>query len=61
MDMDEIVLYINDKHMTAWVEACHRDSIPNTPLNPYLDKVLRNCYLSIQHILVVVAHDEENK
>lgn len=48
MDMDEIVLDVNDKHMTAWVEACHRDSIPNTPLNPYLDKVIRNCYLSIQ-------------
>ena len=44
MDMDEIVLDVNDKHMTAWVEACHRDSIPNTPLNPYLDKVMRNCY-----------------
>lgn len=39
MDMNEIVLDVNDKHMTAWVEACQRDSIFNTPLNPYLDKV----------------------
>ncbi len=39
MEMDDIVIDVNDKHMTSWGDACRRDAIHNTPLNPYLDRV----------------------
>ncbi|CAH1788497.1 unnamed protein product [Owenia fusiformis] len=31
---------INEKHMMPWSEACQKDGIINTPLNPYLDQEL---------------------
>jgi hypothetical protein len=39
MNMTSVVEDINDKHMAPWAEACTRDGIKNTPLNPFLDQV----------------------
>lgn len=37
--MTSIVEDINDRHMRPWADACQRDGIANTPLNPFLDQV----------------------
>ena len=37
--MTSVVEDINDKHMKPWADACTRDSIKNTPLNPFIDQV----------------------
>ena len=37
--MSSVVEDINDKHMSPWAEACQRDRIVSTPLNPFLDEV----------------------
>ncbi|KAL5019592.1 hypothetical protein ScPMuIL_002484 [Solemya velum] len=38
--MSTVVEDINDKHVTPWAEACQRDGIENTPLNPFIDQEL---------------------
>ncbi|XP_042905232.1 dTDP-glucose 4,6-dehydratase isoform X2 [Parasteatoda tepidariorum] len=40
LDMSTLVEDINDKHLGPWAEACSRDGIENTPLNPYLHQEL---------------------
>lgn len=40
MDMSTLVDEINDKHLGPWAEACSKDGIVNTPLNPYLHQEL---------------------
>ncbi|CAL1300957.1 unnamed protein product [Larinioides sclopetarius] len=40
MDMTNLVEEINDKHLGPWAEACSKDGIENTPLNPYLHQEL---------------------
>ncbi|XP_045184005.2 uncharacterized protein LOC123542289 [Mercenaria mercenaria] len=40
VNMTSVVEDINDKHMAPWAEACTRDGIKNTPLNPFLDQEL---------------------
>ena len=42
--MSTVVEDINDKHMKPWADACTRDDITNTPLNPFLDQVIPNNY-----------------
>ena len=37
--MTSIVEDINDRHMKPWADACQRDGIANTPLNPFIDQV----------------------
>lgn len=37
--MSSVVEDINDKHMEPWADACQRDGILNTPLNPFIDQV----------------------
>ena len=37
--MTNVVEDINDKHMKPWADACMRDGISNTPLNPFIDQV----------------------
>lgn len=39
-DMAGLVEEINDKHLGPWADACAKDNIVNTPLNPYLDQEL---------------------
>lgn len=39
-DMAGTVEEINDKHSGPWAEACAKDNIINTPLNPYLAQEL---------------------
>lgn len=39
-DMASVVNDINEKHLSPWADACARDGIENTPLNPYLDQEL---------------------
>lgn len=36
LDLANLVEEINDKHLGPWAEACAKDGISNTPLNPYL-------------------------
>lgn len=43
--MSSVVEDINDKHMDPWVDACQRDNIENTPLNPFIDQVCLTFYL----------------
>lgn len=38
--MSSLVDDINDKHLGPWAEACSKDGIENTPLNPYLHQVI---------------------
>lgn len=40
VNMSSVVDDINDKHMKPWSDACVRDSIKNTPLNPFIDQEL---------------------
>lgn len=40
VDMSSLVDDINDKHLGPWAEACSKDGIENTPLNPYLHQEL---------------------
>lgn len=40
LNMNNIVEEINDKHMEPWADACQRDNIMNTPLNPFIDQEL---------------------
>ncbi|XP_078328900.1 uncharacterized protein LOC111113719 [Crassostrea virginica] len=40
VNMTSIVEDINDRHMKPWAEACQRDGIDNTPLNPFIDQEL---------------------
>ncbi|KAL3884722.1 hypothetical protein ACJMK2_024834 [Sinanodonta woodiana] len=40
VNMDNVVEDINEKHMAPWADACVRDNIRNTPLNPFLDQEL---------------------
>ncbi|XP_035212900.1 dTDP-glucose 4,6-dehydratase-like [Stegodyphus dumicola] len=40
VDMSTLVDDINDKHLGPWAEACSKDGIENTPLNPYLHQEL---------------------
>lgn len=40
VNMTSIVEDINDRHMRPWADACQRDGIANTPLNPFLDQEL---------------------
>lgn len=37
--MTDVVDDINEKHMRPWSDACQRDNISNTPLNPFIDQV----------------------
>ena len=39
VNMTNVVEDINDKHMKPWADACMRDGISNTPLNPFIDQV----------------------
>ena len=50
--MTSVVEDINDKHMAPWAEACTRDGIKNTPLNPFLDQV--SLYILVPHILALL-------
>ena len=43
--MNNIVEEINDKHMEPWADACQRDNIMNTPLNPFIDQVTKSNFL----------------
>nr|KAI8752522.1 dTDP-D-glucose 4; 6-dehydratase-like isoform X2 [Biomphalaria glabrata] len=38
--MTDIVDDINEKHVRPWSDACQRDKITNTPLNPFIDQEL---------------------
>ncbi|CAL1533091.1 unnamed protein product [Lymnaea stagnalis] len=38
--MTDIVDDINEKHMRPWSDACQRDQVSNTPLNPFIDQEL---------------------
>ncbi|CAG5134376.1 unnamed protein product [Candidula unifasciata] len=38
--MTDIVDDINEKHMRPWSDACQRDGVSNTPLNPFIDQEL---------------------
>ncbi|XP_041355409.1 dTDP-D-glucose 4,6-dehydratase-like [Gigantopelta aegis] len=40
INMQHVVEDINDKHMAPWADACHRDGIASTPLNPFIDQEL---------------------
>ncbi|XP_064595952.1 dTDP-glucose 4,6-dehydratase-like [Liolophura sinensis] len=40
LNMSSVVEDINDKHMEPWADACQRDGILNTPLNPFIDQEL---------------------
>ncbi|WAR27615.1 hypothetical protein MAR_013319 [Mya arenaria] len=40
VNMSGVVEDINDKHMAPWAEACTKDGITNTPLNPFIDQEL---------------------
>ncbi|CAG2202379.1 unnamed protein product [Mytilus edulis] len=40
VNMSSVVEEINDKHMEPWVDACQKDNIENTPLNPFIDQEL---------------------
>ncbi|XP_071098921.1 dTDP-glucose 4,6-dehydratase-like isoform X1 [Haliotis cracherodii] len=40
LNMTNVVEDINDKHMAPWADACQRDNIVNTPLNPFIDQEL---------------------
>ncbi|XP_029644572.1 dTDP-glucose 4,6-dehydratase isoform X3 [Octopus sinensis] len=40
LNMNSIVEEINDKHMEPWADACQRDNVTNTPLNPFIDQEL---------------------
>ncbi|XP_048749797.2 uncharacterized protein LOC125661708 isoform X2 [Ostrea edulis] len=40
VNMTSVVEDINDRHMQPWADACERDGIVNTPLNPFLDQEL---------------------
>nr|XP_022309667.1 uncharacterized protein LOC111115277 isoform X1 [Crassostrea virginica]XP_022309668.1 uncharacterized protein LOC111115277 isoform X2 [Crassostrea virginica]XP_022309669.1 uncharacterized protein LOC111115277 isoform X3 [Crassostrea virginica] len=40
VNMTSIVEDINDRHMKPWADACQRDGIANTPLNPFIDQEL---------------------
>ncbi|XP_067127456.1 dTDP-glucose 4,6-dehydratase [Centruroides vittatus] len=42
LDLNNLVEEINDKHLGPWAEACAKDGICNTPLNPYLHSELLN-------------------
>ncbi|XP_013406133.1 uncharacterized protein LOC106170709 [Lingula anatina] len=47
-DFSEVIEEINDKHMSPWGQACQKEGIVNTPLNPYMDQELllnKNTYL----------------
>lgn len=43
--MSSLVDDINDKHLGPWAEACSKDGIENTPLNPYLHQVMYSIYV----------------
>ncbi|XP_059140667.1 uncharacterized protein LOC131928611 [Physella acuta] len=46
--MTDIVDDINEKHMRPWSDACQRDQVANTPLNPFIDQeLLYNKYLFV--------------
>ena len=45
LHMSDAVDESNDKHLTPWSEACLADGITNTPLSPYIDKVITNTWL----------------
>ncbi|XP_012946361.1 uncharacterized protein LOC106013961 [Aplysia californica] len=38
--MSDVVDDINERHMRPWSDACHRDNLSNTPLNPFIDQEL---------------------
>ena len=40
LNMSSVVQDSNEKHLAPWSEACSADNIVNTPLSPYLDKVI---------------------
>ncbi|XP_034318654.2 uncharacterized protein [Magallana gigas] len=40
VNMTSVVEDINDRHMRPWADACQKDGIDNTPLNPFLDQEL---------------------
>lgn len=39
LHMSDAVEESNEKHLAPWSDACVADSIANTPLSPYIDKV----------------------
>ena len=46
--MSDMVDDINERHMRPWSDACTRDNISNTPLNPFIDQeLLYNKHLHI--------------
>ncbi|KAK6185056.1 hypothetical protein SNE40_007377 [Patella caerulea] len=40
INMSGMVEDINDEHLAPWADACQRDDISNTPLNPCIDQEL---------------------
>ena len=38
--MTEAVEESNEKHLSPWSDACNESGVVNTPLTPYIDKVL---------------------
>ncbi|XP_062611635.1 probable dTDP-glucose 4,6-dehydratase [Saccostrea cucullata] len=40
VNMTSVVEDINDRHVQPWADACERDGIVNTPLNPFIDQEL---------------------
>lgn len=40
LHMTEAVEESNEKHLSPWSDACNESGVVNTPLTPYIDKVL---------------------
>lgn len=40
LHMTEAVEESNEKHLSPWSDACNESGVANTPLTPYIDKVL---------------------
>jgi len=39
LNIDDVVVEVNEKHMPPWSEACEHDGVLGTPLTPYIEKV----------------------
>ena len=55
LHMTEAVEESNEKHLSPWSDACNESGVVNTPLTPYIDKVL-NIHFHIHVSISISMH-----
>ena len=50
LSIDDMVEEVNEKHMGPWGEACQCDGVLNTPLTPFIEKVITHFYCPMPRV-----------